>query len=400
MHSPLHNANWRRLWALPVLSLLAASCDTGGGEPPPEPPPPPGPRLVYLWSGAHMEASHAAPRPTPEDTPGGPLLLDAGNHDLVAFRADTGEEAWRSRIDDTFVFTGWSLLADGEQAYGVHFDHDEGRTCSIRAWSLSDGTETWRRESRGCISGPNVFSDLAQNEETAFAVTGPEVEPHGVLAYAKADGRLLWRSDLNVGRNSTSLAHGDGRIYASSAYGPSDDPTTLITALDPATGTILWEFSTGRGKRYGPVQVLDGVLYQGTGTESGSLFALDAATGTELWAIDGRTESWSVTEERVYGTHPTGLYAVDRRTGEELWRMSYGIGTVSNAALEHGGYLYHFSRAGATVLNPNTGEILHQEASPDGSAFRKGASVAHGRIYAQTGAHVYAIEGFDPAEAP
>jgi polyvinyl alcohol dehydrogenase (cytochrome) len=60
----------------------------------------------------------------------------------------------------------------------------------------------------------------------------------------------------------------------------------MWSALDPATGRILWQTAepTG-GWAWGPVSVANGVVYAGSMDPKGYMRALNAATGDILWSF-------------------------------------------------------------------------------------------------------------------
>jgi hypothetical protein len=60
----------------------------------------------------------------------------------------------------------------------------------------------------------------------------------------------------------------------------------MWSALDPATGKILWQTAEPTGSwAFGPVSVANGVVYAGAMDPKGYMRALDAATGKILWSF-------------------------------------------------------------------------------------------------------------------
>jgi polyvinyl alcohol dehydrogenase (cytochrome) len=60
----------------------------------------------------------------------------------------------------------------------------------------------------------------------------------------------------------------------------------MWSALDPATGKILWQTAEPTGSwAWGPVSVANGVVYAGAMDPKGYMRALDAATGKILWSF-------------------------------------------------------------------------------------------------------------------
>ena len=91
-------------------------------------------------------------------------------------------------------------------------------------------------------------------------------------------------------------AYDGKRLYTSSAN--SDNiPWTLVdgrtatggiwSALDPATGEILWQTADPNGaKSGGAATVANGVVYVCSWDPAGTLYALDAKTGEILWSFE------------------------------------------------------------------------------------------------------------------
>jgi quinohemoprotein ethanol dehydrogenase len=123
---------------------------------------------------------------------------------------------------------------------------------------------------------------------------------HSPLAQIRDDNAaslgLAWSIDLgtNRGIESTPLAV-DGVLFATG-------PWSVVYAIDARAGKLLWTFDPQVPRRYGRIACCDVVnrgvaIYQGklfVGTLDGRLLALDPATGTKLW------ETLTVDPERSY----------------------------------------------------------------------------------------------------
>ena len=130
-------------------------------------------------------------------------------------------------------------------------------------------------------------------------------------------------------------------------------------ALDPDTGAVVWTTQTGPGGTAGGLQwgsAVDGrriytanansnlVPWGPSGTTAGMWSALDAATGAILWQTappDGGSTSGPVTTANgvVFGCSldPAGhMYALDAATGEVLWSYASGGSCLSGAAISDG----------------------------------------------------------------
>ena len=194
-----------------------------------------------------------------------------------------------------------------------HFD-------SILALRLSDGAVVWATRtltadvfSAQCFfCGPDLDFGAAPN---LFTVTDPATgQPRQVLGIGQKSG-VYWALDPDTGSVVWSTKTGPGglgggvefgtavdadRIYVAEAN--TDNEPFLFTAgplagqmvatgfwsaLNPATGAILWQTPDPAGsKNPGFVTAANGVLYAGSAAgEGGNMHALDARTGAVLWSF-------------------------------------------------------------------------------------------------------------------
>lgn len=148
------------------------------------------------------------------------------------------------------------------------------------------------------------------------------------------NGAILWGTPVGPGGTLGGIEWGtatDGkRIYV--AIGNSSKKSYRLTngqtitwgswsALDPATGKILWQTAdpTPNTLDTGSVSVANGVVF--AGSYSGHMYALDAATGNILWSfasggsvIDGpsivdNVVYWGAGYARLGGTGSNKVYA-------------------------------------------------------------------------------------------
>jgi len=113
-------------------------------------------------------------------------------------------------------------------------------------------------------------------------------------------GKVVWGTQVGPGGQSGGTEWGsatDGkRLYVAISNSAFQDwpmqPSGIIaaggmwSALDPATGKILWQTAEPTGSwAFGPVSVANGVVYAGAMDPKGYMRALDAATGKILWSF-------------------------------------------------------------------------------------------------------------------
>ncbi|MFF5172166.1 PQQ-binding-like beta-propeller repeat protein [Micromonospora sp. NPDC000089] len=160
----------------------------------------------------------------------------------------------------------------------------------------------WARDLGGGISYPVIAGGKV-------FVTARTDDEYGTTLFAldAATGRNAWAPVFLGGIYwSSSLAYGDGRVYAVNFNGQ-------LTAFDAATGHRVWTvFLPDHDQdpvhdQYiftSPPVFQDGVVYLSGGGYGGRLFAVDAATGAVRWqqpVESGTDSSPAVT--------PTGVYA-------------------------------------------------------------------------------------------
>ena len=162
----------------------------------------------------------------------------------------------------------------------------------------------------------------------AAAIDGDRVvvgsADHFVYALDRRTGTQRWRFDTKAEVDATPLVHG-GKVYVGNR-GPG------LHALDAASGEQAWRlYFWGSWVESTPV-VVDGTLYIGA-SDLRRVSAIDPATGRVLWRADVYGWTWGtplVLGDRVWfaaagGTpyflkHQASLGALDRATGRLLWR--------------------------------------------------------------------------------
>src|SRR5262249_43912124 len=132
---------------------------------------------------------------------------------------------------------------------------------AIFALNATTGKQLWKRTTTSEI---NSYLMVAGR---SVVISGD----HGPYALAAANGKQLW--SLKSDGGSPLLVTG-GVAYV--AYAAKSDTTGGVTALDPASGAILWTFEFGPvADIAGDLTVAGGAVY--VTSSNGELFALSAA---------------------------------------------------------------------------------------------------------------------------
>jgi polyvinyl alcohol dehydrogenase (cytochrome) len=233
-----------------------------------------------------------------------------------------------------------------------HFD-------SALALDLADGHIRWAKRllrydvwTDACIyPGAAYLCPSPAGPDYDLGGSGPNLLP-GIVGFGQKsgvywalnpdNGHIRWSTQVGPGGGTGGIQWGtatDGRrIYA--AISNSDSmPYTLIpdgeeitwgawSGLDVSTGRLLWQTPdpTTGATDAGAVSVADGVVF--AGSESGYMYALDAASGRILWSfysggsvvdgpaiVDGVLYWGSGYSEATPGTGNNRLYAFSLKAG-------------------------------------------------------------------------------------
>ncbi len=167
-----------------------------------------------------------------------------------------------------------------------------------------------------------------------------------------------------------------------------------VTAIDPASGTVLWTFQFGPVADIGgDLEVADGVVY--TTTTNGEVFALSAANGAKRQRLTGFGAFGAGTIAVVNGVLYAGLddkkgtvAAVNVASGKTLWRKSLGPATFPPSVAASGGTIFAGTVNGGAAevqtgklyaLDAKTGEQLR--SVPVSGGVNEGPVAAGGVVY-------------------
>ena len=213
----------------------------------------------------------------------------------VALPAATVNADWRQRIGSPATRTAHPALGRAPQlAWTVNIGAGDGRRVRITADPI--------------VAQGRVFTLDAEAQVAAVSTAG----------------QLLWTTDLTPANDNSSnasgggLAYGDGKLFVSSGFG-------RLTALDPATGAVVWQQELGSTGTGNPA-VLDGLVYVVAGDDVA--WALETDTGRIAWQLSGTPDIHNVlggpapaiTDKYVVFAFGAGeLQGAFRQGGLRLW---------------------------------------------------------------------------------
>jgi outer membrane protein assembly factor BamB len=219
-----------------------------------------------------------------------------------------GKPAWR--------FNANASVSSVAQAGNVVYAATNGN--AIFALNATTGKQIWKRTATSELNGTLMVAG------GSVVVSGG----NGPYALAAARGKQLWSRKSDGG---SPLLVAGGVAYM--AFAAKSNVTGGVTALDPASGNILWTFQFGPvADIAGQLAVADGVVY--VPSTDGELFALSTANGALRRKVTGFGAFGAGTIAAIGGVVYAGLddkkgtvAAVNMTSGKTLWRHSLGAAT-------------------------------------------------------------------------
>jgi outer membrane protein assembly factor BamB len=224
------------------------------------------------------------------------VLYAAGNGELQAVHASTGDLIWRSPLDAELIAA--PILQDDTLILLVKPDE-------LRARRKADGSEVWRRTVGAQLSSPTLTADSSG----VVVASGSHVS-----RFARSDGRLQWTRELSGVLGRPTLA--GNRIFV----GSTDNH---LYALDAENGRLAWPKWRAGGDVIGAATD-DRFVY--VASLDNLLRGLRRSSGNQVWKRDLATRTIAPPSTfggivLVTGNSPT-LSTFDAVTGEPIGSFS------------------------------------------------------------------------------
>ncbi len=310
---------------------------------------------------------------------------------VLAFSAATGERVWERTLQATgrtMCFEKTAVAAptpcsDGQRLFCLYSSND------LFCFDL-DGNLLWLRgltvdytnasNSLGMASSPVVVGDTlvvpSENDSESFTA-GLDV----------VTGRNKWKLDRPKMANWTTPALLSGSVVLQSGKG--------LLAVDPATGSRLWEYTDGASTIPSSV-VAGGIIF----APSHGLTALKPAAGggapAQAWRVEQMnpgTASPIVLGSHVYAVNSAGvLVQAEAATGERGWKLRL-TGPFSGSPVGAGHFLYIASEKGLVQVIDTTAEEGAVVAKVDlAETVLCTPSLAHGAVFLRSDGHLWRLQ--------
>lgn len=332
----------------------------------------------------------------------------------VTWTADA-KPLWKVALDGS---GHGSPVVAGGTVYVVN-SRDNGTVREVLAFSAADGSPVWRQQFPASALGthlkgsPSAATPCLDADRIYVPVTSDG--KLSIRALNRKDGSPAWSAEIGDffskhGCGASPVLAG-GKLVVVNDTADSTDPDgngktgdSALTALDPATGKVLWRTprTTGRAVFSTPTPAGDAVLVS---SQAEGLAAYALADGKKLWGTP-KTEFRSVGSPVVAGSVVTGLWgqggagrillAVNPATGQKVWETAKQIPYVCTP-LHHGGHIYVVADGGfVSCLAAADGAVKWTDRL--GGKFAASPVLAGGNIYAVSEDGEVCVFAADPAK--
>jgi len=277
---------------------------------------------------------------------------------LICFNGADGSKIWERELQATGRtmtqaknrVASCTPCSDGRRIFAIWSSND------MAAFDL-EGNLLWMRgltedypnasNSLGMASSPIVLG------ETVVTMIENDSESYSLGLDANT-GRNLWKLDRPKSVNWTSPV--SWRADAKSQPVALLQSSKGLLAVDPASGSRLWEFAKG-GSSMSSSVVADGIIY----TPSNGITALSPhsnnAPPTEVWnskQINPNTISPVVLDGRIFSINGAGVIsAADAKTGANQWKLRV-VGPFSGSPVGAGTRLLAVNEKGLAQIVDTT----------------------------------------------
>lgn len=334
--------------------------------------------LEVDWS---YEFEHqGSPEPIPFIV-GDSLVIISSDGQIISLYINNGSLKWNSESLNEFSIHGKEFLLNKKNLFANHISQ-------LFNWNVENGERKWSFPIEDPLTLFNIGTHASTNYGFAIAAGSNQIFT------IDFEGNIVFRK--NIEYSSGYISHYENKLYL--AQGKTiHGALTLgrITVLNAQNGDSLWAYNTDNGAfNIAPI-IEDEIVYAGAIGNSllNEVVALDAETGEVIWkqAHDYMwTRAFALGPENVYVNTGGSLAALDKETGIINWRVEW-LGTASTRPVYLGGFVYLTNYGEILVIEDETGEVVHQESSPDGTTIWHLAASSD-KLFAQTSRQLIAYQ--------
>ncbi|MBX9584140.1 MAG: PQQ-binding-like beta-propeller repeat protein [Gemmataceae bacterium] len=323
---------------------------------------------------------------------------------VLCLDAATGKTLWTRELpgkvahthDRNTLASGTPAVADG-RVFVVAWD---GEAVALHAFT-ADGKDLWSQGLGTFTSQHGPGHSPAVYNGTVFV--NVDQDGSAVLkAFDAKTGEPRWAVPRPANRASystPSLLERPGK--------PAEllvGTTTAITAYDPATGKVVWEYLPAWASGEMPLRVVGGPVYAGGrvvcafGDGGGARYLMavdpDGPKPAKAWELRNKPTPYVpcllAKDGRVYWITDKGRRScVDARTGAEVWEAAVAQQEVTASPILVGGEVFAVTETGRWFVweaGPELGTVRRGEIGEPVSA---SPAVADGRLYVRGDRHLF-----------
>jgi outer membrane protein assembly factor BamB len=331
--------------------------------------------------------------------------VDGKTRLLICLSAADGKEQWTKELpgDNSAKkpnaknsLASGTPACDGERLYCSWWD---GSAVSLAAYDLT-GKELWQASLGGYVSqhGPG-FSPMVH--DGLVFVNVDDDERAELVAFDARTGQKKWfapRKHVRACYSTPFLLQRPGKPVELLL-----GTTTAITAYDPATGKVNWEYAIAWPKGQMPLRVVGHpvyaagllVTYCGDGGGSRYMIAIDPErkTPAKVWELKKETPYVPcvlVKDERLFWIHDKGLATcAEARTGKSLWAERVFDGDVTASPVLVGDKIVMISEKGEVAVLKADKEFDEPTKVSLGENVYASPAVADGKLFVRGTTHLF-----------
>ncbi|MDR9417048.1 MAG: PQQ-binding-like beta-propeller repeat protein [Gracilimonas sp.] len=312
---------------------------------------------------------------------GDSLVITSLDGQVISLFIHDGSLKWSSESLNEFSIHGKGFLLNKKNVFANH-------TNQLFNWNVENGERKWSIP----IEDPLTLFNIGTHASTSYGYA--VAAGSNQIFTVDFDGNILFRKQIEY--SSGYITHYQNKLYL--AQGKTvHGALTLgrITVLNAQDGDSLWAYNADNGAFNVASIVEDGIVYAGAFGNSplNEVVALDAESGEVIWRYESDyiyTRAFALGPEHVYVNTGGSLAALNKQTGELEWRVEW-LGTASTKPVYLGGYVYLTNYSELMVIDDESGQVVHREPSPDGTAIWHVAASSD-KIFAQTSRQLIAYQ--------